>query len=249
MSLLALQHGFRDWLTREADHVASRCVRHGGAGLAVYLNNYRAQLMACLTESYGGVRAWLGDAAFDAAAATHIDRVPPSSWTLDDYMLDFPDTLADLYPHDPEVSELARLELALASLFTVPDHRPVDPAGLAAIDWDRATLRFVPGLQLRPVATNAGAIWSAIMRGETPPPAQRLAAGAAILVWREGFTPTFRTVVPAEAKALDLLQRGGSFGTLCAWLVAEHGEAEGPGLAGSYLAQWLNDEIISAVSS
>jgi hypothetical protein len=56
----------------------------------VHQNNYRLQLIACLTESFTYTRGWIGGEAFEAAAAAHIDRVPPSSWTLDAYPRDFP---------------------------------------------------------------------------------------------------------------------------------------------------------------
>jgi hypothetical protein len=244
MSLLALQHGVRDWLIDESDAVAARCAGSAGAGLSVYLNNYRGQLIACLRESYGTLHAWLGDAAFDAAAATHIDRVPPSSWTLDDYAIDFPDTLEALYPDDPEVGELARLERALARAFTAEDHRPIDPAALSEVDWDDAVLRFAPGVAVLPAETNAGAIWSAIARGETPPPARLLEPAGATLVWRTGFTPAYRTLDPVEAQALAIARNGESFGTLCAIFVDQQGKIEGPATAGACLAQWIADDII-----
>ena len=82
MSLLALQRDFRGWLTAESPEAATRL--GDGPGLAVYLNTYRAQLMACLAESYPILHAWLGDAAFEGACATHIDDTPPHGWTLDD---------------------------------------------------------------------------------------------------------------------------------------------------------------------
>jgi hypothetical protein len=246
MSLLALQTGLRDWLTTEAEPALQ--APRMEAGLSVYLNNYRAQLMACLAESYPTLHAWLGDAAFEAAAATHIDRTPPGSWTLDAYGLGFPATLRVLYPDDAEVGDLAALECALAQAFIAPDSAPLDPASLAGIDWDRARLRFVPALTMLAVSSNAGAIWSAIAQGETPPPAEMLPQPGAILVWREGFTPAFRTLESTEARALEALQEGCDFGALCAILVAREGEAEGPQIAGAWLAQWLGDAIIAHIS-
>jgi hypothetical protein len=41
-------------------------------------------------KTFSVVRAWLGDVAFEAAAAIHIDRMPPSSWTLDAFAQDSP---------------------------------------------------------------------------------------------------------------------------------------------------------------
>lgn len=247
MSLLALQTGLRDWLTTEAEPALQAPNRT--AGLSVYLNNYRAQLMACLGESYPTLHAWLGDEAFEAAAAHHIDRSPPGSWTLDAYGLGFPETLRALYPGDAEIGDLAALECALAQAFIAPDAPPLDPASLADIDWDRARLGFVPALTLLAVSSNAGAIWSAIAREETPPAAETLPQPGAILVWREGFTPAFRTLESTEARALEALQEGCDFGALCAMLVAREGEIEGPQIAGNWLAQWLADGIIARISA
>ena len=110
MSLLALQRDFRLWLTEESAEAADRVGAAAMPGLQIYRNNYRAQLMACMEDSFPQLRAWLGDDAFRAAAAVHIDRTPPHRWTLDAYPVDLPATLADLHPDDPEIAELARLE-------------------------------------------------------------------------------------------------------------------------------------------
>jgi hypothetical protein len=248
MSLRALQAGFREWLTNEA-RPAPLCAARFEAGLSIYLNNYRAQLMDCLQESYGTVHAWLGDAAFEAAAATHIDRAAPTNWTLDAYGADFAVTLRRLYPGDPEVADLAVLEHALAQAFTAPDVAAVDPASLGAIDWDHARLHFTPSLTLLTTTSNAAAIWSALSQGTPPPAAQPLPEPTTILVWREGFTPAFRTLDPAEGRALVGLKEGQTFGAFCAELVAHVGEEAGPAMAGAYLRQWLSDSIVAEIAA
>ncbi len=253
MKLLDVQRSFRDWLTAESDEAAARLGSAATPGLAVHLNTYRSQLLVCLGESFGVLRAWLGETAFEAAAATHIDRVPPSSWTLDAYAQDFPDTLSDLYPDDPEVGELARLERELSRIFVEVDCTPVtpdtvDPAHWQQIDWDRAILQLVPGFALLPVTTNAAAIWSAISNGLTPPPAASLDVPARLAVWRKGFTPRFRTLEPAEAVALDQVAGGITFGALCTLMIERSGDVEGPNLAGAWLGQWLRDGLIARVS-
>lgn len=45
MSLLDLQRDFQSWLKTESNEVAARFGEPSRAGLAVYLNNYRAQLL------------------------------------------------------------------------------------------------------------------------------------------------------------------------------------------------------------
>jgi hypothetical protein len=91
VKLLEVQRSLREWLVAESAEAAARLGAAAAPGLAVHLNTYRGQLLACLGETFGAVRAWLGQTAFEAAAAIHIERVPPSSWTLDAYAQHFPD--------------------------------------------------------------------------------------------------------------------------------------------------------------
>lgn len=248
MSLLALQRNFRRWLTEESQPAAQQL---GGervaAGLSVYLNNYRSQLMSSLAEAFELTHAWMGDTAFDAAAATHIDRMPPAGWTLDDYGQGFPDTLAALYPDDPEIAELAGLERGLAERFVGPDCPPLAGESLAEVDWDQAVLHLVPTFRLLPARTNAAALWSALNAGTTPPAGAMLDPPGSLALWRQEFSPCFRTLDAGEAEALERIAAGQSFGELCARLVQRHGEAEGTAMAGAWLGQWLRDGLIAAI--
>lgn len=248
MTLLSLQRDFRIWLTTEPSELPAAFDERSRAGLAVYLNNYRAQLVACLTTSYPVVRLWIGESAFESAAAHHIDRVPPHAWTLDAYGSNFSETLATLYPGDAEVAELARLEAALAAAFVGIDAEPLDPGTLANIDWDAACIHLVPTFTLLPVGTNAGLIWSAITRGEAPPAACSLPAPAFLVIWRDSLAPEFRTATTQEASVLTQLQDGNTFGDVCTGLVAQMGEEQGTALAGALLRQWLSDHLIARVA-
>ncbi|MET0496966.1 MAG: DNA-binding domain-containing protein [Steroidobacteraceae bacterium] len=247
MSLLDLQQDFRQWLTAESSGIESRVHASAAPGLAVYLNNYRAQLMACLAESFAVVASWIGADAFSAAAAVHIDRVPPHSWTLDDYALNFPETLATLYPEDPEVVDLGRLEYELGLAFTGADSAPVDPATLAGIDWDAARICFVPTFRLIQVRTNAAAIWSAIRAGNATLPPPVLPGNGTLAVWRREFAPMFRMLAIDEAEALSRLRDGASFAMVCEGLVHRFTEEQGPAIAGGYLRSWLNDGLVARI--
>jgi len=247
MSLLALQRDLRAWLVAGSEDAAARLGAAAAPGLLVYQNNYRSQLVACLEESFAKTRAWLGDDAFLAACIAHIDETPPHDWTLDAYADGLPAALAARYPEDPEVAELAALELALADAFVGADADPLPAARLAGVDWDHAVLAFHPTLRTLTAVSNATDIWSALADDGTPPPARARAAPAAILVWRRGFTTTFRTTDAAEAEALRAMQAGASFGTLCATLVADLGEEAGIAAASGYLGRWIGDGLISGV--
>jgi hypothetical protein len=161
--------------------------------------------------------------------------------------------LSELYPADAEVGELARLEWGLAEIFVVADCKPVTPGAVdqsdwQQIDWDRAVLHLVPSFTLLPVTTNAAAIWTAISNRLPPPPAALLDTRVQLALWRNGFTPSFRTLDPTEAAALERVAGGITFGALCALLIERCGAEEGPQRAGTWLGQWLRDGLIASVN-
>ena len=248
MSLLAMQRDMRAWLVREDEPAAARLGTAAAPGLRVHQNNYRAQLIACLAETFPCTRDWIGQEAFDAALATHIDCVPPSSWTLDAYPRDLPATLASLYPGDPEVAELAWLECALGEAFVGPDAEPLTAADLDGVDWDAAVLRFTPTLDLGELTTNAPAIWSALAHDEVPPALELLAEPGAILVWRNAQVSHFRAIDQVERQALLWSRAGMSFSELCEAMVASWGEQEGIARAGTLLGQWIADGLITGIA-
>lgn len=246
MSLAILQRDMRAWLEHGSEAAAARL--GGGAGLSVYQNNYRAQLLACLESGFPKTRAWIGDDAFHAAVVAHVERVPPSSWTLDAYARDFPATLGLRYPADAEVVELAMLELALDEAFVGPDAEPVAAAALGDLDWDRARLTFVPTLELLPLATNAPAIWAALHDGAHPPAAERLPEPGALLVWRQDMVSRFRAIEALEHQAILRIRSGARFARLCAAMVDLCGEADGIARAGGYLGRWLGDGLLASIT-
>ncbi|WP_342250122.1 DUF2063 domain-containing protein [Sphingomonas sp. OTU376] len=179
----------------------------------------------------------------------HVARVQPSSWTLDAYPRDFPATLALLYPADPEVAELAWIDLALGEAFVAPDATALSAADLGAVDWERAVLRFSPSLDLADLTTNAPAIWSALAEGVEPPSVTYLPEAGAILAWRDGEAPRFRAVDQLERQAVLRTRAGMPFPELCAALAEALGEDAGVARAGAMLGQWLSDGLIVAADS
>jgi len=238
MGLRTLQRDFATWLAAEDHEAAGRLSLVAPEGLSVYLNNYRGQLMGCLTESYPKTQAWIGDSAFLSAAADHVEAVTPHSWTLDDYAEGFPGTLARRYPGDPEVADLARLELALSETFVAPDGDSLSLDAIAHVDWARAQLRLMPSATFLDLTTNAAAIWSAIDGGDVPPAAEILAGPATLLIWRQGFVCCFQELDSNERMLVPLISGGIGFEEVCERLVSLHGSDEGVRLAGELLARW-----------
>jgi hypothetical protein len=247
MMLAELQQDFRSWLVAASGESAIRLGGGGMAGLSVYQNNYRAQLVGCLEEAFPQLKAWLGDDAFLSASITHIDNHPPRSWTLDAYASDFWITLSGLYPDNPDVNELAWIENALSDAFVAPDARPLSVESLAMIDWDSARLRLTPSFMSRAATTNAESIWSALWEGVPPPEGEMLAHPGGLIVWRRQFISCLRQVDALEHEALLHLQENGHFAALCDMLVERLGNTDGVAKAGELLAGWLGKELIIGV--
>ncbi len=243
MSLLSLQRDMRDWLDTGSAECAVRFAYSAQPGLGIYQNNYRAQLAACLEDSFSVTLAWLGGEAFHAAIVAHVKSNPPTSWTLDLYGENFPATLRRFYPDDPEVGDLATIEWALSEAFVAPDAPPLS-ADLSTIDWDGAKIEFVPSLTIHPLASNAPAIWSAISAGHEPPSPALRPLSEALIVWRSEETCRFRSIASDECDAFHFLaQPGATFGGLCATL----GESQVERL-GQWLGQWLVDGAITGIA-
>lgn len=249
MNLHAMQRDFRRWLTKADAPAAHRLAGADRAGLDVYQNNYRVQLVGCLETTYPHLRTFSGDAAFRHAAIHHVTRHPPSAWTLDAYGAGFERTLLALWPGNPVLHDLAWLEWALATAFVARDTVALDPARLAAVDWDRARLDFAPSLHLARLTTNAADIWSALQAGEPAPAAALLPALAGVAVWRRGFVARLRVLDPLAYDALVLARAERSFGAPCAMLVERLGADEGIARAGSLLADWIGSELLTRVSA
>lgn len=246
--LIDLQRGLRDHILAGRPSPAAGVAASGEPGLSVYRHAYRAQLVETLRDTYEKTWSWLGDAGFEAAALTYVEAHAPSAWTLADYGGGFVGFLAARWPDDPEVAELAWLDWTLRRAFDGSDGEPISPDVLAEADWDTATLTFVPTLTVGSARTNAAAIWTALAEDELPPPAERLPAPAAIRVWRTGFSPQYRAIEGAEARALDALRGGLGFSAFCVRLGEDMDDPEAAAAqAGALLAAWLHDGLIQAI--
>jgi hypothetical protein len=249
MTLAELQRDFRSWLTSASEASATRLGGGAMAGLDIYQNNYRAQLVGCLEEAFPKVRAWTGDEIFHNAVITHIDSHPPHAWTLDAYPSGFGETLASLFPKNPDLHELAWIEWSLSEVFVAADAQPLNLDALATVDWDTARLSLTPSLRTREVTTNAESIWSALWEETLVPEGEMLGVPGGLLIWRRQFTSRLKQVDALELEALLQLKQQGSFSCLCDWLVERLGETEGVATAGELLANWLASELITGVDA
>lgn len=249
MRLSTLQKDFLGWLASGDEDAAQSLPLCRAQGLAVYQNNYRASLMECVAETYPQTLAWMGEADFYAAAARHIDRVPPHSWTLDDYAEGLPASLNEEFPDDSDIGELARIELALSQVFVAADATAIGPAQMADMDWETAWVQTILALVILQQSTNAAEIWMAQVEGRVPPAALEQQEAGAVLVWRMDGICRLRRFDRDEAAILEMLTNEPlPFGKLCELAVARWGEEKGILSIGQWLANWVRDGLIAMPS-
>jgi hypothetical protein len=247
MTLVDLQRDFRQWLVSGSEPAARRIPGAHGAGLEVYQNNYRAQLVGCLEASYPLLRARMGESAFLHLAVRHINIHPPHDWTLDAYADHLETTLEILFPDNPDLHELAWTEHALGTAFVAADAEPISASDLAAVDWDTVRLALTPSLRTRRVTTNAAEVWRALSAGTDAPEAAMLDDAGAVVVWRSGYVSCLRETDELEAEALAALQQHGSFAALCDMLAGRLGEEDGMARAATLLAGWIGAGLVTGI--
>lgn len=245
MTLAGLQHAMRQWLETGDSALAAETGVREPAGLDVYLNNYRTQLVDCLEAAFPQTRNWLSQADFGQVARRHIMACPPTAWTLADYPAGFAAGLAEWLPDDLIAAELAVFELALGKAMTAADRLPLTRSMLGSLDWPAVALCHAAGGQLLLQRSNAAAIWSALARGHDAPPPQVADAAISILVWRCDWVPCFRTLDADEIAIFEALWQPTPFTDICAMLAQDLGEQKAVQRLGTLLARWTEDEAVS----
>lgn len=244
MTVMAQQQHFLNHLIG-TERVPDRLFTgQGAAGMAIYRNAYRARLTSCLRSSYDKSWSWMGDERFDAATSAHIAENISRSWSLDDYGSNFSETLAFLFPNDPEIADLATLEWAMQEAFVKPNALAADSATLvnfveSGADIDRLCLRFVPSFSILPISTNVAAIWHAIANESEMPKPEYYAYPRSIIIWRPHFSPNFFEAEDTEADALSAMLNGSDFGRISL--------SNGAEVAGRWLGRWVYNGMVEAL--
>ena len=254
--LRAVQVAFHDHLLDLPSNIAQQVVEGGKIGvdhrLHIYHNAYRMRLLECLQDSFGKTWAYLGDSRFESAALAYIAVTTSAYRNLRWYGDAFPRWLADSFPGDGDIAELAEIDWQLRRAFDGPNADPLPPAdlaGLAAEDWETVGFRFVPTLHILPVRYNTVGIWHALDDEQAPPTAMPLEEPTWLLIWRKQWQPHFRTIRAVEHAALLQLLEGAAFADVCSALSQQFSDEEAATVAAQSLSAWLQDEIIAGLTN
>jgi hypothetical protein len=78
---------------------------------------------------------------------------------------------------------------------------------------------------------------------QTPDPVQPLVH--AVLVWRQGWQPHFRSMTPPEAAAVRLLQAGHPFEAACTQALACAADEADEHTAMQWLQRWMTEHLLA----
>ena len=213
--------------------------------LPIYHHAYRARLAEVLADTYAKTALYMGSDHFDSHARAYAVAHPPHIRSLNRYGEGLVDALRQQYPANPELHELAQLDWDLRTRFDGVDQPALGrEQAQAAADWTTRPAVLHPSALLRTVTTNVVSLWNAIDADAEVPEAVALPAPLALLVWRKGFQPHFRTLDAAEARWVGDLYAGASVHDACTALLGSGLWDGDAAQLSAWLAQLLDDGLV-----
>ena len=256
-ALRKLQHEFLGYLlddstTEIVQRVESTPKRSASQRLALYSNAYTLRLKEALCTDHEILHQYLGDDLFDELMKNYIEQYPshhPSLRYFSQSILKFLEQ-SETFTQWPAVIEIAKIEQAFNNSFDACDTLPVSQADLLTLtpeSWTTLTLELNDSVQLLPLQFNSFPIWRALTEETTPP--EILAEESVWLIWRYDLISRYRHLGEAEVAALQTVLKGGNFADMCSALLTYFDEQETPLQAVGYLQQWVNDQMVAALSA
>jgi hypothetical protein len=251
-TLIDLQSVFQNYILRRDERALARIestpAMPAGRRLDIYYDGFRLRLIEVLADTYERVAQYIGEESFDTAARAYIERHTPKTRNVRDYGTAFPEFLAAYFADDPEVAELARMDMRLRYTFDAADAPALSVADVATIrpgDWDRAAFTLHPSASLQTFRWNTPVLWQHLSADEAPPSAAPLPEPAPWLFWRKELQPHFRSLSAEEHSALRAIAAGQSFGAVCTQLADTCPQSDVTTRLAAWLRTWLDDGVLS----
>jgi hypothetical protein len=213
----------------------------------IYANAYFYRLLDALKEDFSATFAVAGADEFHNLITGYLIAHPPTEPSLHyagRYLADYLGG-SPMFERWPFMADLARLERALIESFHAADAPALDRAAVQSIPaekWPAIGLRFHPAAHLLNLQWRVDAILRAVVQNCELP--QALAEPVTLIVWRKQAQVLHRPAEPAEAMALNLIERGSDFGTVCEAISAVEVEDDLPKLINRLLVRWLDDGLL-----
>jgi len=236
----------RDWIKGSARGLSSR------DRLDIYHNAYRLRLIDVLLDTFEHTSIYLGDDWFNQLAADYVQLHHSTYNNIGLYGKDFPSFLAERFPEDGEVSELALMDWTLRRAFDGADSSVMtqeDLQQLVSVESTGILLQAVPTMTICTQHFNTLDIWHAINQDQTPPVVEQLPQPIDILIWRKGHSPHFRSLTKIEAIAIDRVCSEGTLDAIGVTLENEFPDVDVATELGVMLHRWLDEELIQKPGS
>jgi hypothetical protein len=229
--------------------------------LAVYSSAYFLRIRDSLRSDFGALARALGPAAFHDLVKSYLMVNPPSHPSLryaGKELASFLETepFAGIFARRcAYVSDLARLEWALANAFDAEDASVLAREDLARVTpeaWSRLRLRTSPSLSVLSLRFPVHAVRERFDQEreeeswDTPPPLE--AEETQLRVWRREERVYYRAISALEAELLRSLQGGEEFAALCERAAQSAGEAGAAARTVELLETWLSAGLLSGLA-
>ncbi len=251
MDLASLQRAFqRHVLTGDPD--ISQCVAGTKSAsvqqrLQVYSDAYRLRLIDAMAHNYPRLQELLGGEQFAHLASEYL-QANPSQTSSVRWLGDRLSSFLQTRESTALFADLARWEWAVATAFDAQDVAAIDSHALASIApdaWPGLRFRFHPSMQLLETRSNAAAVFKALTEGSSVPELC-IESSQRWLLWRQDFTPRYRSLPDDELAALRTARGRGTFEQICESLAGFHEQDEVPLRAITLLKTWLGEELLTA---
>jgi len=224
--------------------------------LDVYANAYFYRIHDVLAQDFPTLASALGETDFHdlvtSYLAVHPSQSPSLRWIgerLPGFLAGH-DATASLRGRHPFGADLAAYEWATETVFDAADSqvaRREDLAAVPAEQWDALPIALRPSVRLLQLDWPVQRLRTAQRDEQTLPEIDP--EPTALCLWRHDERVVHRELDLPEAQALQLAQAGTGFGSLCVAAAESVGDDEAPPLAAAWLARWIDDRLIRALSS
>jgi len=256
MDLQRTEHAFQEGLLGRSQDIL-RSVRGNARESAetmfgIYRHAYCARLVEALGNDLPGLKALMGDEAFDTMARAYVARHPsrhPSIRWAGRHLAEFLATETP-YRDEPWFADMARFDWALAFAFDAADAPAAGLADLVGVPpefWGGIRLAFHPTLDVFRISTPVDDARPQLLEDAGVRPDRAARCERAIMAWRIGHDVKFRAVDMLEFSALQAMRDGAAFGELCELVAREVDLETAPLRAAQILQGWLEWGIVATV--
>lgn len=165
--------------------------------IEIYQGMYLLRMADALASDYPALKHFLGEHGFFELVRDYVQVYPSRSYTLNRLGEHMPEYLRNARgrKHQEFLTDLARLELAVAEVFDAAQVEPLSESQIGAVrleEWERAVLRAVPALRLLSLRYNANDYAQAVKETKRAPKPRLKETWVAVYrrdyaVWRQAL--------------------------------------------------------------